>query len=92
MHITANLIDIPARRTYAARVSVEGGRIASIEALDRGTDASLPYVLPGFVDAHTHVAGLGKSFSQLNLIGVETPEEAIRRAVEWSKKIPEASP
>ncbi len=56
MHIDANLIDISGREIFAARVAVAAGRIASIEPIsDRAIDVSLPYVLPGFVDAHIHI-------------------------------------
>ena len=56
MEIFANLIDIPGRNTYPARITVKDGRIADIRRLQHNTDASiLPYVLPGFVDAHVHI-------------------------------------
>jgi adenine deaminase len=50
--ITANVVDIPGRRTYPAEVAVEKGRIAAITE-----SASRPstYLLPGFVDAHVHI-------------------------------------
>jgi len=50
--IVGKVVDIPGRRIYAAKVRVEGGRIASIGPTDEPTDS---YLLPGFVDAHVHV-------------------------------------
>jgi adenine deaminase len=50
--VTANVVDILGRRTFAADVSVENGRIAAI------TSSSLrptTYLLPGFIDAHVHI-------------------------------------
>ncbi|MDX2191840.1 MAG: amidohydrolase [Gemmatimonadales bacterium] len=38
-------------------------------------------VLPGAVDAHTHVVELGTSLARIDLVGVRTPEEAIARVV-----------
>jgi adenine deaminase len=56
MRIEANLIDIPRREIFAARVSLQQKRIASIETIRGGdVDANLPYMLPGFVDAHIHI-------------------------------------
>lgn len=56
MEIFANLIDIPSRRTYPARITVIDDRIADIRRLQHNTDASiLPYVLPGFIDSHVHI-------------------------------------
>ncbi len=50
--LTANVVDVPGRRTYPAQVAVENGRIAAIkETSARPTT----YLLPGFVDAHVHI-------------------------------------
>jgi predicted amidohydrolase YtcJ len=39
-------------------------------------------VLPGLVDAHVHIASLGARLEQVDLVGVETEEDAIARVVE----------
>lgn len=46
-------------------------------------------VLPGLIDSHTHVVGLGQLEVQVNLIGVETEEEAVQRVVEASGDVAE---
>lgn len=46
-------------------------------------------VLPGLVDSHTHVAGLGELETQINLIGVETEEDAVARVVAQAESTPE---
>lgn len=45
-------------------------------------------VLPGLIDSHTHVVGLGELEVQVNLIGVETEEEAIQRVVDEAGDTP----
>src|SRR5919106_902209 len=50
--LTANVVDIPGRRTYAARVDVANGRIAAIHPT---SDKPATYLLHGFVDAHVHI-------------------------------------
>ncbi len=45
-------------------------------------------VLPGLVDSHTHVAGLGELEARVNLIGVETEEEAVARVAERAAQTP----
>ena len=45
-------------------------------------------VLPGLVDSHTHVFGLGALLDQVNLVGVETEEEAVELIVERAKSVP----
>ena len=39
-------------------------------------------VLPGFVDAHAHLAGLGNSLAQVDLVGTKSPKEARQRVLE----------
>ena len=50
--IKGNLVDITARRIYAAEVAIEGGRIAEIKEVNEVVQG---FILPGFVDAHVHV-------------------------------------
>ena len=67
----ANLIDIPNRRIYAARIRVDGERIAAIDPLAQKADPSLPYALPGFVDAHVHIESsmlLPSEFARLAVV------------------------
>ncbi|MCC6571736.1 MAG: adenine deaminase, partial [Chitinophagales bacterium] len=52
MQIKSNYIDIFRQEFYPALISVEHGKIVSIEK----TDGDFPhYILPGFVDAHVHI-------------------------------------
>ena len=45
-------------------------------------------VLPGLVDSHTHLFGLGALLDQVNLVGVATEEEAVALIVEQAKSVP----
>ncbi|HEV2664054.1 MAG TPA: amidohydrolase family protein, partial [Blastocatellia bacterium] len=45
-------------------------------------------VIPGLVDSHTHIAGLGEKQSRVDLIGVQTEEEAVARVVAFAAKVP----
>jgi adenine deaminase len=54
--LSVNLVDLPARQIMAARVKLDQGRIVEIQPLvDRSIDDSLPFMLPGFIDAHIHI-------------------------------------
>ena len=54
--LTANVVDVFSRSIQPAIISVESGRIASIAPIaEAEADPALPYVLPGFVDAHVHI-------------------------------------
>ena len=45
-------------------------------------------VLPGLVDSHTHVFGVGAALERVDLIGVSTEEEIVARVVERAKITP----
>jgi adenine deaminase len=54
--LTANVIDLFANTIAPAVLRVAGGRIQSISPTGAvAPDPTLPYALPGFVDAHVHV-------------------------------------
>ncbi len=45
-------------------------------------------VLPGFIDTHIHVAGLGRSLAPINLRGINSIEELQTRLAEQVQKLP----
>jgi len=45
-------------------------------------------IIPGLVDSHTHVFGLGALLDQVNLVGIETEEQAVELIVERAKFVP----
>ncbi len=47
------------------------------------------YLVPGLVDGHTHVQGLGQNLDYVDLKDVATEEEAVQRVVEWARNVPE---
>jgi adenine deaminase len=51
--ITGNLVDVHQQKIYAAEISIEGERIASITPNPKLQTPN--YILPGFVDAHIHI-------------------------------------
>lgn len=50
--LKSNLIDVVAKETYAAEITVADGRINSIKRINETLNT---YILPGFIDAHVHV-------------------------------------
>src|SRR5476651_2179408 len=54
-NITAQLVDITNQSIYPAIITVENGHIQSIKKVESSTASGLPYILPGFVDAHVHI-------------------------------------
>lgn len=52
MQIKSNYVDIFNQQIYPAIITIENGKIKSIEKIDEVVDI---YILPGFVDAHVHI-------------------------------------
>ena len=82
----------------AEAVAVRDGKIVFV-GLDRDAEAFIgektrvldaggATVLPGWVDAHTHVSGLGRLESEIDLIGVETEDDAVALAVARAASTP----
>lgn len=82
----------------ADAIAVKGGDIVFVgstkEAMAmRGDDTRVvdlagATVLPGLVDSHTHVFGLGAALERVDLVDVDTEEEAIRRVLERAASTP----
>jgi adenine deaminase len=54
--IKANLVDCFSRSIQSAEITVENGKIHSISFFPSdGFYSSLPYISPGFIDAHVHI-------------------------------------
>lgn len=85
-------------RHDATAVGVRGGRIVYVGndsgalalrgITSRVIDLHEQTLLPGFVDAHTHVAELGQSLDRVNVTGVATEAEAVERIVERAENTP----
>ncbi|MDZ4823359.1 MAG: amidohydrolase family protein [Flavobacteriales bacterium] len=52
-------------------------------------DAKGKFVYPGFIDAHCHFLGYGRTLQEVNLIGTKSFDEVIERVVEHRKKFPD---
>ncbi len=53
MKLTGNFVDIPNQKTYPVEVDIADGNIAQIRKIQ--SDSDLPFLMPGFIDAHVHV-------------------------------------
>src|SRR5690242_5827277 len=50
--ISGNLVDIHQQRIYPAKLTIENGKISSIEEIKTPVDN---FILPGFIDSHVHI-------------------------------------
>jgi len=53
--ITGNLVDCVARTIRACTVRIRANHIEEITELSSQPDAALPFITPGFIDAHVHI-------------------------------------
>jgi len=85
-------------RPDAEAVAIRGDRIVFVGSARRAQayrgpntrviDLGGAAVLPGLVDSHTHVVGLGEAQSQVDLVGVATEAEAVERVAAFAKGVP----
>ena len=47
--------------------------------------------IPGLVDAHVHILELGRKLERVDLVGVQTEQEAVDRVAAWAAKVPPGS-
>jgi adenine deaminase len=53
MILKGQLVDIPQKSIYSVSIEITDGKIHAINRID--LDESLPFLMPGFIDAHVHV-------------------------------------
>ncbi len=80
----------------AQAIAIKNGTIMAIgstAAMDiyKGAETKVidiqgAYIFPGVTDSHAHIEELGATFENVDLLGVETEEEAAQRVVDFIKK------
>jgi len=94
----ANVITMDPKHPTAQAIAIHGDRIAWVGSTDdakklfrapvRVIDLHGATVLPGIIDAHTHLLSLGQSLLRLNLKGVATEAEGVARVKEKAATTP----
>jgi predicted amidohydrolase YtcJ len=94
----ARIYTVDDTRPVVAAMAVRDGRIAFTGSLreamalkganTRVLDLGGRTVIPGMVDAHAHLLGLGQSLQTVNLVGTKSYDEVIARVVARAKDVP----
>jgi predicted amidohydrolase YtcJ len=94
----ARIYTVDDARPVAEAMAVRGGRVVFVGS-DRGADALVGprtrvldldgrTVIPGMVDAHAHLLGLGQSLRSVDLVGTTSYEEVVARVVARAREAP----
>lgn len=84
--------------SVAEAMAVKDGKIIAVgaerEILNKYSakekiDALKHPVYPGFIDAHCHFLGYGKSLQQINLTGTKSFDEVVQRVISFYRSFPE---
>lgn len=54
-NIKGRIVDIFQQRIYTGEIAITDGHIQSITPLPDDNQTNLPFILPGFIDAHVHI-------------------------------------
>ena len=63
------------RPVWASHLNVVCGKVSKVEYSEKHVDLEGGLVLPGFIDTHVHVYGVGIALKRLDLRGVKSIEE-----------------
>jgi predicted amidohydrolase YtcJ len=86
--LNAHVVTMNQSQPGGEAVAISGGHIAWVGAsadartkfpTARSLDLAGATVLPGIIDAHTHLLNLGESLLKLNIKDAHTPEQAAER-------------
>lgn len=85
--IHARIHTVNPKQPEASAMAIRGGRILAVgEDVSRFVggstkviDAKGATVIPGFIDSHGHVRGLGDMLAEIDLRGITSQEEIVRR-------------
>ena len=96
----ARIYTVQADEPMAEAMAVEDGRIVAVgsetDVLAAYTDwprmdADGRTVVPGLIDAHAHLMGLGQSLLRADLVGTASKAEVVERLVAFAATLPEGA-
>ena len=95
--VNGKIYTVDNTRPFTSALAVRGGRVvfvgSDLEARALASpstsviDLHGATVLPGFVDAHAHLLGLGNMLRRVNVAGSTSYDEVINRVKAWAKDV-----
>jgi predicted amidohydrolase YtcJ len=94
----ARIYTVDDSRPVAEAMAIRAGRVVFVGS-DRGADALVGprtrvldldgrTVVPGMVDAHAHILGLGQSLRSVDLVGTASYDEVVARVAARAREVP----
>jgi len=86
VYVNGHVVTMDEAQPEAGAFAVGGGMFVAVGTTDEirsaypdadVVDLGGRTVMPGIIESHGHLLNLGRSFMRLNVMGVETPEEAV---------------
>ncbi|MEW6061859.1 MAG: amidohydrolase, partial [Bacteroidota bacterium] len=93
--LNATVYTVDDRNSIAEAIAIRGSRIVAVGsskdiqnqfASQNIIDAKGKTVIPGFIDSHAHLLGLGTALTELNLVGTTSAEEIVHLVAERVKQ------
>ncbi len=93
--INGNIYTVDNDFSKAEAMAIKNGRIVAVGTTEdinlkyagiQVVDAMGQTVMPGLIDAHAHLFGLGLSLQQVDLVGTTSKQEVLDRVVAFQKK------
>ncbi|MEJ8817999.1 adenine deaminase [Lacibacter sp. H407] len=53
--VSGNIVDLFSNKINFGQLTIEAGKISTIEVIEPGEKPGEPYLLPGFIDSHVHI-------------------------------------
>ncbi|MHB1051132.1 MAG: amidohydrolase family protein, partial [Bacteroidota bacterium] len=95
--INGNVYTVDAANSKAEAIAVRGSRIVAVGTTQdiqkqytsqNVIDVEGKTVIPGLIDGHAHMLGLGEALTELNLVGTASAEAIASMVAEKARKLP----
>lgn len=93
--VNATIYTVDEKNSVAEAIAIRGSRIVAVGSTQdiqnqytsqNIIDAKGKTVVPGFIDSHAHLLGLGKALTELNLVGTISAEQIAKMVEEKVKQ------
>ncbi len=94
--VNAHIYTVDEKNSVAEAIAIRGSKIIAVGTTQdiqnryssqNTVDANGKAILPGLIDSHAHILGLGKSLTELDLVGTSSAQDVARLVAEKVKHL-----